>query len=62
MPKTCHAKGITKVNPKNAYAKKRDAENHVALLAIKKLYDKGFLTNYLFVNSKHEALKGCIGA
>lgn len=62
LPETCHSKGIKRINPKNAYAKKRDAENHVALLCIRKLHEKGFLTDYLFVNTEHELLKGCIGS
>lgn len=36
MPMTClHI--FRKVNPRAAYVKKKDAENHVALLAIRKL-------------------------
>ena len=39
---------IRKVNPQSVFVKKRDAENHVALLAIKKLKEKGFFDGYLF--------------
>lgn len=47
MPLTCiHI--FRKVNPKNAYVKKKDAENHVALLAINKLKSRGHLDDYLF--------------
>jgi hypothetical protein len=55
MPLTCKDKGITKTNPKNAYAKKRDAENHVALLTVRKLREKGFLDEYLFPVPTHKA-------
>ena len=47
MPMTC-VNYLRKVNPKQAYIKKKDAENHVALLAIKKLRDRGHLDEYLF--------------
>jgi hypothetical protein len=47
MPQTCvHI--FRKVNPKVAYMKKKDAENHVALLAIRKLRQKGHLDGHLF--------------
>jgi uncharacterized protein YuzB (UPF0349 family) len=47
MPMTCvHI--LRKVNPKSAYVKKKDAENHVALLAIRKLRQRGYLDEYLF--------------
>jgi hypothetical protein len=36
------------VNPKYAFVKKKDAENHVALRAIRKLRSKGYLDKYLF--------------
>jgi len=47
MPMTC-VHMLRKVNPKNAFIKKKDAENHVALLAIKKLKDRGYIDEYLF--------------
>lgn len=47
MPETCKSI-LRKVNPKSAFVKKKDAENHVALLAIKKLRDKGHLDEHLF--------------
>ena len=47
MPETCKTI-LRKVNPKSAFVKKKDAENHVALLAIKKLRDKGYLDQHLF--------------
>jgi hypothetical protein len=37
-----------KVNPAVAYVKKKDAENHVALLAVRKLRQLGHLDEYLF--------------
>jgi len=62
FPLTCTDKGITKVNPNNAYPKKKDAENHVALLAFKRLIDKGFFDNYFFPVPTHPSFKGCLGA
>lgn len=47
MPESCKDM-LRKVNPENAFIKKKDAENHVALLAIKKLRIKGFIDDYLF--------------
>jgi hypothetical protein len=47
MPETCK-NILRKVNPKSAFVKKKDAENHVALLAIKKLREKGHLDEHLF--------------
>jgi Dicer dimerisation domain len=47
MPETCK-NILRKVNPKSAFVKKKDAENHVALLAIKKLREKGHLDKHLF--------------
>lgn len=41
MPECCKDK-LRKVNPQNAYMKKRCAENHVALRAIIKLREKGY--------------------
>lgn len=61
MPETCRDKGITKINPKNAYPKKKDAENHVALLAVRRLIEKGYFDEYLFPITSHPLLKNCIG-
>jgi len=47
MPETCKSI-LRKVNPKSAFVKKKDAENHVALLAIRKLREKGHLDEHLF--------------
>jgi hypothetical protein len=47
MPETCK-NILRKVNPRSAFVKKKDAENHVALLAIKKLREKGHLDEHLF--------------
>ena len=47
MPECCKDR-LRKVNPIHAFVKKRDAENHVALLAIKKLRAKGLIDEYLF--------------
>lgn len=47
MPMTCvHI--FRKINPILAYVKKKDAENHVALLAIRKLRAGGHFDEYLF--------------
>lgn len=47
MPETCkHI--LRKVNPKNAFVKKKDAENHVALIAIRKLRQLNHLDEHLF--------------
>lgn len=47
MPLSCvHV--FRKVNPKEAFFKKKDAENHVALLAIRKLRQRGYLDEHLF--------------
>ena len=51
MPETCKDK-LRKVKPQNAYMKKRCAENHVALLAIIKLRQKGYFNEYLFPSSE----------
>ena len=39
MPNTC-SKFLKRIKPEKAFVKKKDAENHVALLALKKLHDK----------------------
>ena len=44
---------IKKVNPLSVFVKKKDAENHVALLAIKKLKEKGYFDEYLFPVTSH---------
>ena len=62
MPLTAKDKGISKTNPLYAYAKKRDAENHVALLTVRKMKDKGFFDDFLFPVPTHPGFKGCIGA
>jgi hypothetical protein len=51
MPECCKDR-LRKVNPVHAFVKKRDAENHVALLAIKKLRAKGLIDEYLFPSAK----------
>jgi hypothetical protein len=38
MPDTC-SKFLKRVKPEKAFVKKKDAENHVALLALKKLHE-----------------------
>jgi hypothetical protein len=47
MPRSCK-QYLEKVNPLTAFAKKKDAENHVALLAIQKLYEKGLFSKHLY--------------
>jgi len=39
MPETC-SKFLKRIKPERAFVKKKDAENHVALLALKKLNEK----------------------
>ena len=41
------------MNPLSVFVKKKDAENHVALLAIKKLKEKGYFDEYLFPVTSH---------
>lgn len=41
---------LRKQNPETAFIKKRDAENHVALLALKRLHLKGYLNDNLMMN------------
>lgn len=50
MPKTC--KGMVKnvIKPKLAFLKKKDADAHIALRAIKKLHKGGYLNDHLFPN------------
>lgn len=39
MPDTCR-KFLKRIKPEKAFVKKKDAENHVALLALKKLHER----------------------
>ena len=48
---------LRKQNPETACVKKRDAENHVALQAVKRLQTKGFLTEHLMTNYRNEKIK-----
>jgi hypothetical protein len=50
LPKTCGAfvNHEYKIMPLSGFLKKKDSENHVALLALKKLYENGYLDDYLF--------------
>ena len=48
---------IKKVNPQSVFVKKRDAENHVALLAIRKLKEKGLFDSHLFPVTSHEVFQ-----
>lgn len=50
MPKTCgqYLNYMYRVMPENGYPKKRDAENHVALLAIKQLHQNKHMDDFLF--------------
>ena len=50
LPKTCamFVNNEFKLMPECGFLKKKDSENHVALLALKKLYDNGWLDDYLF--------------
>ena len=58
MPQTCmHI--LKKVRPEKAFVKKREAENHVALIALAKLREKGYLNEHLFpVNLSSQRLSG----
>ena len=47
---------LRKVNPKTAFIKKKDAENHVALLALKRLHKKNILNDYLMLNPNNEKI------
>lgn len=61
FPKRCkEIIDIRKQNPLKAHAKKRDAESHVALEAVKRLQTKKFLTEYLMTNYQNEAIKAHI--
>jgi superfamily II DNA/RNA helicase len=50
LPKTCgqFVNYVYRVNCQNGFIKKRDSENHVALLALRQLYGSGWLDDYLF--------------
>ena len=48
---------IKKINPKSVFIKKKDAENHVALLAIKKLKEKGYFDDHLFPVLSHKVFQ-----
>jgi hypothetical protein len=50
VPKTCglYFNYIYRVMCENGFIKKRDSENHVALMALRQLYDAGYLDDYLF--------------
>ncbi len=50
MPECCKDV-LKKVNPRDAFVKKRDAENHVALTAVKKLRERNLIDEYLFPSS-----------
>ena len=53
---------LRKQNPDKAFVKKRDAENHVALLAVKRLQQKGFLTENLMTNYSNPKIKELLPA
>ena len=57
FPKRCKEIILRKQNPEKACAKKRDAENHVALQAVKRLQMKTFLTEHLMTNFQNEKIK-----
>ena len=50
LPKTCGAyvDYVYRFMPENGFLKKRDSENHVALLALRKLHQVACLDDYLF--------------
>ena len=50
MPKTCgeYVGHVYRIMPENGFLKKKDAENHVALLALKKLHTNGYFDDFLF--------------
>lgn len=56
LPHSCREVVFRKQNPEKACIKKRDAENHVALLAVKKLQTKEFLSKYLMINGEHPVI------
>jgi hypothetical protein len=39
MPTSC-SKFLKRIKPERAFVKKKDAENHVALIALKKLHER----------------------
>lgn len=57
FPRRCKDIVLRKQNPERAFVKKRDAENHVALLAVKRLQQKGFLTEHLMTNYSNPKIK-----
>jgi hypothetical protein len=50
LPKTCgqFVNYVYRINCQNGFVKKRDSENHVALIALRQLYNAGWLDDYLF--------------
>ena len=50
MPKTCgeYVGHVYRIMPENGFLKKKDAENHVALLALKKLHENRYFDDFLF--------------
>jgi hypothetical protein len=50
LPKTCgkFVNNEYKLMPECGFLRKKDSENHIALLALKKLYENGWLDDYLF--------------
>ena len=50
LPKTCgkYVNFVYRIEPEVGFLKKRDSENHVALLALQKLHKNGYLDEYLF--------------
>lgn len=47
MPKSCRMFFKT-MRPESAYSKKKDAENHISLLAIKKLHELKLLDDHFY--------------
>jgi hypothetical protein len=45
-----------KVNPKKGHLKKRDSQDHVALLAMEDLYKKEYFNEFLLPNMQHPVL------
>lgn len=50
LPKVCgkYVDYDFKIMPEHGFLKKKDSESHVALLALKKLYENNYLDEYLF--------------